>query len=128
MSLANGLSVLFIFSKNQLLALLIFAMPAFDFLPSSSPVSSFTPLFTLELLLPLHSLLVGIKEYPLNWHWEGAEDGGGGMESNLEDQQPAWGEGAGRVAGGLGAGRALGNLSYMESGVRTRVQPLGEVG
>ena len=32
------------------------------------------------------------------------------------------------VAGGLGAGRALGTLSYMESGVRTRVQPLGEVG
>ena len=28
MSLANGLSILFIFSKNQLLALLIFAMVA----------------------------------------------------------------------------------------------------
>lgn len=31
------------------------------------------------------------------------------------------------VAGGLGAGRALGTLYYMESGVRTRIQPLGEV-
>ena len=29
MSLANGLSILFIFSKNQLLALLIFAMVSF---------------------------------------------------------------------------------------------------
>jgi len=29
MSLANGLSIVFIFSKNQLLALLIFAMVSF---------------------------------------------------------------------------------------------------
>jgi len=49
MSLANGLSILFIFSKNQLLALLIFAVVAFvsfsfisalsfyDFFPSTNP-------------------------------------------------------------------------------------------
>ena len=49
MSLANGLSILFILSKNQLLALLIFAMVSFvsfafisalilkDFFPSTNP-------------------------------------------------------------------------------------------
>jgi len=36
MSLANGLSILFIFSKNQLLALLIFAMVSFVSFSKSS--------------------------------------------------------------------------------------------
>ena len=122
MSLPNGLSILFIFSKNQLLALLIFAMPAFDFSASSSPVSSCIPVSTLQLHLPLHSLLVGIKKYPLNWHWEGAEDGGGGTESKLEVQQPAWGKEEGRAAGGWRPGCWQGPGDPVLHGIRSQDQ------
>lgn len=53
----------------------------------------------------------------------------GGQNQSLRFSNQPGGRGReGRlVAGGLGAGRALGTLYYMESGVRTRIQPLGEV-
>ena len=52
MSVANGLSILFIFSKNQLLALLIFAMVSlvyFAFI--SAPIFMISLLRTLEFLI-----------------------------------------------------------------------------
>ena len=52
MNLANGLSILFIFPKNQLLALLIFAMVSFAFISTLIFVISFCPLTLGSSFLP----------------------------------------------------------------------------
>lgn len=55
------------------------------------------------------------------------EMGGWNQSSRFSNQPGGRGREGRLVPEGLGAGRALGTLYYMESGVRTRIQPLGEV-
>ena len=52
MSLANGLSILFILSKNQLLALLVFAMVSFAFISALIFMISFLLLTLGSSFLP----------------------------------------------------------------------------
>ena len=59
MSLANGLSILFILSKNQLLALLIFAMVSFVSFAFIS-VQIFKIYFLLTVGFPISSFLVAL--------------------------------------------------------------------
>ena len=69
MSLAKGLSVFFIFSKNQLLVLLMFttvSFISFSFISAQIFMISFLPLFfvvvvVLLLLLLLFPVVLGVK-------------------------------------------------------------------
>ena len=62
MSLANDLSSLFIFSKNQLLVLLIFAIPKKDHAKECSNCC------TIALILPASKIMLKIIQARLQWY------------------------------------------------------------
>ena len=68
MSLANGLSILFIFSKNQLLVLLIFAMVSFASFSFISALIFMMSFLLLELVADSFSLVAEmVKHLPAMW-------------------------------------------------------------
>lgn len=69
-------------------------------------------------------------KHRLGWQRQGAEDGreGKGMKCGVSKQPGGWGCALKLEAQGLGDGRALGTVSDVKSGVRSRAQLLGEMG